>query len=216
VFRARDAANGGKQGETMARSDPILEGLATTVDLDGSLRVAPMGPRVSPSGKKLLLRLFPDSQTYRNLKARGEGVFHVTDDVLLLAKAALGEAPIPPSRRSEHVHGYVLTDACRFMEFVIRSVDDSGERMQVKAEVIHAETLRDFWGFNRGKNAVLEAAILATRLHLLPLPEVASQFATLQLIVEKTGGPSEIEAFAFLQARLDKALKEKREGHDPS
>jgi hypothetical protein len=58
--------------------------------------------------------------------------------------------------------------------------------------------LRDFFGFNRAKHAVLEAAILATRLHLLPLRDVESQLAALRVLVEKTAGPREREAFELI------------------
>ncbi|MCE9530289.1 MAG: DUF447 family protein [Planctomycetes bacterium] len=182
---------------------PILEGLVTTVDPDGAMHLAPMGPRVSPDGKRLLLRPFPTSHTFQNLKRTREGVLHVTDDVLLMAKAALGEAPAPASRPAEKIHGFVLVDACRFGEFVVRTLDDSGERVHIEAEIIHSGTLRDFWGFNRAKHAVLEAAILSTRLHILPIEEVEADFAKLRVIVEKTGGPSEFEAFDYLRVHLD-------------
>src|SRR5271166_1706230 len=104
---------------------PILEGLVTTVDAVGSMHLAPMGPRVSSDGRQLLLRPFSTSHTFRNLKAHGEGVLHVTDDVLLLARAALGEAPPQAQRAAERVKGYVLTGACRFMEFVVQSFDET-------------------------------------------------------------------------------------------
>src|SRR5207302_1235693 len=58
----------------------ILEGIVTTLDEADRLNVAPMGPRVEPEMDQLLLRPFRTSTTYRNLKGRGEGVFHVTDD----------------------------------------------------------------------------------------------------------------------------------------
>ena len=41
---------------------------------------------------RFVLRPFHTSTTYHNLKARGEGVLHVTDDVLLLAQTAIGAA----------------------------------------------------------------------------------------------------------------------------
>ncbi len=192
----------------MTPSDPILEGLVTTVGPDGSPHLAPMGPRISVDQRRLLLRPFPTSQTFRNLKANGAGVFHVVDDVLLLAKAALGEAKTPPVRRAERINGFILVDACRFMEFVVRSLDETGERVQIEAEVVHAGTQRDFWGFNRAKHAVLEAAILATRLHLLPHPEVKAEYDKIAIIVDKTGGEGEREAFAYLQEHLKRTCKE--------
>jgi hypothetical protein len=163
-----------------------------------------MGPRVSADWKRLLLRPFPTSTTYRNLQRSGEGVLHVTDDVLLLARAALGQAPVPPHRGAQRVSGFVLEEACRLYEFQVRSIDDTGERVQIEAEVVHSESLREFWGFNRGKHAVLEAAILATRLHLLPIAEVEAEFQKLRTTVDKTGGAQEFEAFAFLQSHLDR------------
>jgi hypothetical protein len=72
----------------------------------------------------------------------------------------------------------------------------------VDAEVVHAARHRDFWGFNRAKHAVIEAAILATRLHLLPRQEVEAEFRKFRVIVDKTGGPAECEAMSFLESRL--------------
>lgn len=185
----------------------ILEGLVTTLGPAGGLHLAPMGPDVEPGQDRFVLRPFATSQTYRNLQAHGEGVLHVTDDVLLLARAAVGPVePVPPHRRAERVRGGVLTGACRFSEFRVRSVDTAGPRVRVEAEVVQSGTLRDFFGFNRAKHAVLEAAILATRLHLLPTAEVAEEYRKLAVIVAKTGGPDERAAMAFLQEHLDRAM----------
>ena len=80
----------------------ILEGIVTTVSLEGVLNIAPMGPRIDPGAglQRFELRPYRTSTTYRNLKDRGEGVFHVTDDVRLLAQAAIGVelSPAPAVR----------------------------------------------------------------------------------------------------------------------
>ncbi|HKB06110.1 MAG TPA: DUF447 domain-containing protein [Gemmataceae bacterium] len=186
----------------------ILEGLVTTTGPDGAMHLAPMGPRVEPDWSRFLLRPFPTSQTYRNLKARPEGVLHVTDDVVLLAKAAVGQAPPQATRPADKVAGFVLTGACRYYEFVVRSMDESKERVHIEAEVVHRGTLREFFGLNRAKHAVVEAAILATRLHILPAAEVRADYRKLSILVEKTGGPAEHAAFEFLQQYVERALGE--------
>ena len=56
----------------------------------------------------------------------------------------------------------------------------------------------EFIGFNRARHAVLEAAIYATRLHLLPRSFVESELQRLQVIVDKTAGAQEREAMALL------------------
>lgn len=181
----------------------ILEGLVTTLDPDGSPHLAPMGPRVEGDFTKFVLRPFPTSNTYRNLLRLPEGVLHVTDDALLLARAAIGAVEVfPPIRPAELVRGVVLADSCRHFEFVVDSMDATTERVTIEARVVHAGRTRDFFGFNRAKHAVVEAAILATRLHILPLEEVAADFKKLRVIVGKTGGPDEHAAMDLLEAKL--------------
>jgi hypothetical protein len=185
----------------------ILEGIVTTISPDGVLNIAPMGPAVDDTMNRLLLRPFQTAQTYRNLKAHGEGVFHVTDDVLLLARAAIGALEeLPPCFPAQQVLGYVIASACRYYEFRVASLDDREERTRIEVEVVNRGTLRDFFGFNRAKHALVEAAILATRTHLLPLGEIAAEYRKLGVIVGKTGGQAEDAAFALLQAHLDQIV----------
>jgi hypothetical protein len=171
-----------------------------------------MGPIVEPTMKRLVLRPFRTSQTYRNLKALGEGVFHVTDDVLLIAKSAIGTTlPVPEVSRALTILGYMLEDACRAYEFRVTDIDERGDRIAMNAEVTHSVWRRDFFGFNRGKNAVLEAAILATRIALLPREDILRDFERFEVIVAKTGGEPEREAMSLLREFVERATSCERE-----
>jgi hypothetical protein len=186
----------------------ILEGIVTTVSAAGALNIAPMGPRVDEAMECLLLRPFRTSQTYANLKEHGEGVLHVIDDVLLLARAAVGPVEPPPALfPAAKVRGFVIQDACRYYEFRVRALDEREERVRIDAEVVYRGRLRDFFGFNRAKHAVVEAAILATRTALLPLDEIEAEYRKLAVLVEKTGGDQERQAFAFLRATISQAAR---------
>lgn len=185
----------------------ILEGIVTTKNADGTVNVAPMGPIVDEAMQTLVLRPFQSSTTYANLKRHGEGVLHVTDDVLLLARAAIGALDETPGTfPAEQVDGAVLHSACRWYEFRVFALDDSQDRTRIEAQVVHTGRLRDFFGFNRAKHAVLEAAILATRVHLLPADEILAEFARLAVPVEKTAGPAEREAFALLREYVEQQV----------
>ena len=178
----------------------ILEGLVTSTSATGELNLAPMGPIVDDGLTHLILRPFQTSTTYRNLKQVPCGVFHIVDDVLLMAQAALHRLDaIPETIPAEHISGRVLQDCCRWYEFEVTSIDDSSERTRLEATVVHVGRVRDFIGFHRARHAVLEATILATRLHLIPELEVRSQLASLASPVEKTAGPREREAFAMVR-----------------
>lgn len=196
----------------------ILEGIVTTLGPGGDLNVAPMGPRLFPPhapapGDVIELRPFVTSNTARNLRAHPEGVLHVTDDVLLLARAAIGTVdPPPPTVPAHEVRGAVLADACRAYEFRITAVDDSQPRWLLRATVCRVHRLRDFFGLNRAMHAVVEAAILATRTAFLPAAEVRADLDRLAVLVEKTGGEREREAFALLRAHVETAYAGREQG----
>jgi len=179
----------------------IIEGLMTTTNPDGTPNVSPMGPRVAAEEAcdwaRLVVRPFQTSTTYANLKRTGRGVFHVTDDVEMIAAGAIGRLAAPPLRRTESGL-FVLDGACRWYALEVACLDDSQERTTIEMRVIERGTQREFFGLNRAKHAVVEAAILATRLHLIERAEIERQLAALRPLVVKTGGSAEQRAFAML------------------
>jgi hypothetical protein len=184
----------------------ILEGVVTTLNIDGSANISPMGPIVDDRLDRLWLRPFRTSTTYQNLKRSGAGVYHITDDVELLAQAAVGQ-PNPPPRliRAPNIEGVILADACRWYAFEVESLDDAAERTSIVARVTDRGTLREFIGFNRAKYAVVEAAILATRVHMLGARAVLEEYDRLAVIINKTGAAAEHRAMAFLRAYVQGA-----------
>ena len=180
----------------------VLEGIITTLSSEGHVNIAPMGPIVDPHTQFMVLRPFKTSTTYKNLKATGEGVFHITDDVLLMARAAIGEVQPSehvPVRNAERVTGLILADACRYYELQVASLDDLEHRVTIEVRVVAAGRLRDFIGFNRARHAVLEAAILATRVHLSSPDLILDQMKDLQVLVDKTGNQNEHQAMHELR-----------------
>jgi hypothetical protein len=177
----------------------ILEGIVTSLAADGSVNIAPMGPEVDESLTTFVLKPFRTATTYQNLKRSGEAVFHVTDDVELIALAAVERLdPLPTMQPAQGIVGQILSGACRWYALRVRTLDDSQERTRIECQVVDQGTLREFFGFNRAKHAVVEAAILATRTHLLPRDQVTAELARLRPAVEKTGSDAEHRAFEFL------------------
>ena len=188
----------------------LLEGIVTTVNANGSPNIAPLGPIVDQRFERLLLRPYQTSDTFRNLQRTGEGVLHVTDDVELLARAAVDQLQsLPQLIPAEQVDGFILADACRWYAFRVETLDASCPRSEITARVVAHGRLRDFFGFNRAKHAVVEAAILATRLDFLPAEEVLAEYQRLARPIEKTAGQQERRAFDFLQNYVEQALATK-------
>ncbi len=174
----------------------ILETLVTTQDVDGHVNVAPMG--VEWGDDALVLKPFLETATFRNLEATRAAVVNLVDDVRLFARAALGN-PDCAVHPAQAVPGVVLAEACSWREVSVQHIDASPPRARVTAGVVHRGVHREFLGYNRARHAVLEAAIHATRLHLLAPAFVRAEMARLQVIVDKTAGPAEQEAMRWLQ-----------------
>jgi len=178
----------------------ILESIVTTTNADGSTNVSPMGPRITfndgslentPTAlaysgsdgddafSRFELRPFDTSATFANLKRERQGVMHVDDNVELFAQSAIGKINhpnLPPLRKAETIQGRIILSACRAYEFKVESIDEGGSRMSLICKVEKVHRMRDFFGFNRAKHAVIEAAILATRIDFLPAKEIQQQF----------------------------------------
>lgn len=123
----------------------------------------------------------------------------MTDDVELFARAVVGPLDPPPRLQpAEAVRGAILSDACRWFAFRVVRLDDASERTTIECEVVDRGWLRDFFGFNRAKHAVIEAAILATCVTLLPPEQIRDELARLATPVDKTAGEQERRAFDFL------------------
>jgi uncharacterized protein len=173
----------------------IIESIITTTDAEGRVNFAPMG--VEWGEETIVVKPFLETTTFRNLRDTGAAVVNLTDDVLLFARAAISN-PQYPTTPAVRVRGAVLEAACSWRELEVRAIDDTPPRSRIETAVVYSGFRREFIGFNRARNAVLEAAILATRTHLLPAQQVRDDYERLQVIVDKTAGPREREAMALL------------------
>ena len=173
----------------------IIESIVTSIDSAGAVNCAPMG--VEWGDETIVLKPFLETATYRNVVATQAAVVNLIDDARVFARAAISN-PEYPTRPATTVRGVVLVDGCSWRELTVRSIDSTPPRSRIEMAVVHRGVTREFIGFNRARHAVLEAAIYATRLHLLSREFIESEMARLQVIVDKTAGPNEREAMALL------------------
>lgn len=177
----------------------IVESILTSMDAEGRVNFAPMG--VEWGDEEIVIKPYRQTTTYPNLKATGAAVVNLTDNVLLFARAAIA-SPQFPWRPAKRVRGAVLEDVCSWREVEVEELDDREERTRIRTRVVHRGFAREFIGFNRARHAVLEAAILATRIRFLPMDHILGELARLQVLVEKTAGPVEREAMALLSSHV--------------
>src|SRR5678816_4761523 len=173
----------------------IVESIITTVSADGTINCAPMG--VEWGDDRIVLKPFLETATYRNVLATRAAVVNLVDDVRIFARAAISN-PAYETVPAETVRGVVLAGACSWRELEVTSIDSTPPRSRIETRTVRQGVRREFIGFNRARHAVLEAAIYATRVHMLSRDFLLGEVDWLQVIVDKTAGPREFEAMDLL------------------
>jgi hypothetical protein len=179
---------------------PLIETVMTTRGRDGGVNCAAMGVRWGTD--EVVFWPFEGTRTLRNLQFCGEAVAHLTDDVLLFVQAALGH-PQPAIRPAEAVAGAVIEECSAWRELVVTEVVASGDelpRSRVTARVVASGAgAQPPMGLCRARHAAVEASIVASRLRWLGTERVGVELDRLQELVDKTAGPREREAMAFVR-----------------
>lgn len=180
-------------------SEFIREAVVSTLRADGGVHLTPLGYRMR--GAQVLLAPFRPSQTLANLLVRPHAVLNFTDDVRVIAGCLTGRREWPTCP-STHVPVPRLAESLAHWELEVEVSADDPLRPEFLCRVVGESLHRGFTGFNRAQAAVVEAAVLVSRLDWLPPDMVAGEFTRLQVAVDKTAGPREREAWSWLTAAL--------------
>jgi hypothetical protein len=177
----------------------IRESIVTTVDDKGVAHIAPLG--IIQQGDGWVIAPFRPSRTLENLSAIPFAIANYTDDVLIFAGCLTGRrdwrtvavknCPVPR-----------LEAALSHSVLKVVSVDEDALRPRHLCKVVSEKMHAPFTGLNRAKAAVLELAILVSRLSMLPPEKVEAEIAYLAIALEKTGGPDELQAWSWLMEKV--------------
>jgi hypothetical protein len=178
----------------------IQELIVSTQNREGVVHLAPMGVHVN--GEELIILPFRPSTTLRNLVVTGDAVLNYCDDVRVFAGCLTGRRDWAVNA-AEKIQGTVLACALAHTEVELVSIEEDDTRPKLFCKAIHTVNHAPFKGFNRAQYAVLEAAILISRLKILPLSKIDSEIDYLRIGLEKTAGERELEAWGWLMAVIE-------------
>ena len=177
----------------------IRETIITTINADGSVHIAPMGIREEDG--LVVIAPFKPSTTLDNILRNRSAVVNMTDDVRIFAGCLTGRYDWP-TLAVEGIEGYRLEQALSHMELQVTRFEEDEVRPSFYCSILARVNHRPFTGFNRAQSAVLEAAILVSRLHMLPRTKIEEEIRYLEIAVEKTAGPDESQAWEWLMQRV--------------
>ncbi|HWK65089.1 MAG TPA: DUF447 domain-containing protein [Rhizobiaceae bacterium] len=177
----------------------IRETILTTADGNGKVHIAPIGIISESDG--WVIAPFRPSATLDNLGELPFAVANYTDDVRIFAGCLTGRRDWPtlpvagcPVPR--------LASALSHSVLEVVDISDDGIRPRHFCRVVSEDTHAPFTGFNRAKSAVLELAILVSRLGMLPREKIDMEIEYLSIAIEKTAGADEKEAWGWLMHKV--------------
>ncbi len=177
----------------------INESIITTLNEDKSVHLAPMGVRCEDNF--FVIAPFKPSRTLENLERNGTAIINMTDDVRIFAGCMTGYYDWPTVTASL-IEGQRLKAALSHIETEVVRQEDNEIRPVFYCQERFRENHAPFMGLNRAKAAVLEAAVLVSRLHMLPDKKIDNEIKYLEIAIDKTAGEHELEAWGWLMDRI--------------
>lgn len=177
----------------------IFETIVTTRAKDGRIHIAPMGIREDKN--LVILAPFRPSTTLDNVLETGCAVVNYSDDVRVFAGCITGRSDWP-TIPADKVPCVRLVSTLVHCELKLDRIEEDELRPRLYCHVVHRVNHSPFRGFNRAQAAVLEAAILVSRLHMLPWEKIEPEMKYLTIAIEKTAGPAEREAWGWLVDKI--------------
>ncbi|OYW52410.1 MAG: tetrahydromethanopterin synthesis protein [Hyphomicrobium sp. 32-62-53] len=179
----------------------IVETILTTLNAKGEAHIAPLG-LIDDEGTGWIVAPFRPSRTLDNLMTNPFAVASHVDDVRVFAGCITGRRnwPLVPA---DTVNGVRLESAVSHWELKVDRLTDHEQRPKFHCQIVHSGSHRPWPGFNRAQSAVLELAVLSTRLGMLPPEKVEAELKYLQIAIDKTAGDREHEAWNWLMERID-------------
>lgn len=178
----------------------IFETIITSQNLQGDVHITPFG--IQEKNGFVLISPFKPSTTLENIVSTKHAIVNFTDDVRIFA-AALTKKMQCELLPANVIDGMRLAQTLAHKELMLTKVDDDPLRPTLWLEVVHEAQHNPFKGFNRAQAAVIELAVLVSRLHMLPKEKVVQEKAYLQIAIDKTAGPNELEAWQALVEKMD-------------
>jgi len=173
----------------------IRETIVSTVSAAGQVHFAPLG--IIAEGDGWIIAPFYPSTTLSNLRDVPFAAANFTDDVRVFAGCLTGRTNWPTSACDE-IPVPRLADTLAHAELAVTRVSEDTQRPRFHCRVLRSSAHKSFQGFNRAQAAVIEAAILVSRLRLLPRERIEGEIASLQSAVTKTASGVEEEAWSWL------------------
>ena len=191
----------------------IHEVIVTTICNEGIVHIAPMGIRFID--KQVVISPFKPSTTLNNITENNIATINFIDDVRVFAGiVSRHKKDWELSARTdlEIVPNLTLTNT--FYNVVVNEYQEDDKRPNIICDIKNSAIIKPFLGFNRAQFSVIEAAVLLSRLGMIPMEKIDREIEYLKIGIDKTAGPHELEAWGWIQDKILSYKKDSKISND--
>ena len=191
----------------------IHEVIVTTISNEDIVHIAPMGIRFID--KQVVISPFKPSTTLNNITENNIATINFIDDVRVFAGiVSRHKKDWELSARTdlEIVPNLTLTNT--FYNVVVNEYQEDDKCPNIICDIKNSAVIKPFLGFNRAQFSVIEAAVLLSRLGMIPMEKIDREIEYLKIGIDKTAGPHELEAWGWIQDKILSYKKDSKISND--
>ena len=187
----------------------IHEVIVTTISEKNIVHIAPMGIKIIDDRVKI--SPFRPSQTLENITKNNLATINFIDDVRVFAGIVTKykrDWELENIKSKDMVPRLLLANT--HYNVTAKEFKDDEKRPEIICDITKKVINKEFMGFNRAQFSVIEASVLVSRLNMLPIKKVLQEMEYLKIGIQKTAGPRESEAWAWIEKKIQAFQKESK------
>ena len=184
----------------------IIETIVSTIDKNERVNFSPFG--IKKKNKQIFISPYIPSKTLINLEATKCAVVNYTDDTSFFVDCIIGNKKFK-KKKCKNFSGFFLEDCFGYEQVKVKKIIKNKLRPTFVCEIDKSFHIKNYEGHNRAKASIIEACILASRVHLLGKKKILNELNYLSIAVEKTAGSLEKKSWKKILNYINKKIDEK-------
>ena len=184
----------------------IIETIVSTIGNDGKVNFSPFG--IKKNKNQIYISPYIPSKTLLNLKSSRCAVVNYTDNTSFFVDCITGNKKFK-KKKCKNFPGFFLEDCFGYEQVKVKRIIKDKLRPTFVCEIDKSFQIKGYEGHNRAKASIIEACILASRVHLLDKKKILNELSYLSISVDKTAGTLEKKSWKKILKYIDKKIDEK-------
>ena len=181
----------------------IIETIISTIDNEEEVNFSPFG--IQKNKNQILISPYIPSKTLLNLKLTKCAVVNYTDNTNFFVNCIIGNKKFK-KKKCKNFSGFFLEDCFGYEQVKVKKIIKNKLRPTFVCEIDKSFHIKNYEGHNRAKASIIEACILASRVHLLRKNKILNELSYLSIAVEKTAGSLEKKSWKKILNYINKKI----------